>query len=200
MLRVDLIKTVVTLEWEMFQQVKGINGRASCQDNLETFVIMRTSQFESWEEEVVKSYLRDLIEAKQKGRNLIMEKYAYMMEVTDPVYFASIKHLLPVVSEKARIMVEKILLHYEAWVKEFAASYPNIRKNGRDLKDTDVSGRASLMNYLKCELYTYSEETLELYVASIVEHKELNRYWLSMEKMAEAYGYRTLEEAEEDLR
>lgn len=199
MKKTDAIKTVVKLEWEMFQQVKGINGRASCQDNLKTFVVMRTSQFESWEEEVVKSYLRDLIEANQNGRNLVMEKYAYMMKVTDPTYYATIKHLLPTVSEKSRIIIEKIVTHYEEWVKEFALHYPKIRKNGRGLDNTDLSGRASLLNYLKSELCTYSERTLELYIASIMEEKELNRYWLSMEKMVEAYGYKSLDEAEADL-
>ncbi len=198
--RNNVEKLVVTLEWEMFQQVKGINGRASCQDNLETFVIMRSSQFESWDLDVVKSYLRDLVEARQVERNLVMEKYAYMMEETDPEYFARIKHLLPPVTENARALVEKILMFYGAWVMEFAAKYPNIRKNGRTMDGAVIGGRASLMNYLKCELYTYSERTLQLYVDSILNHKDLNRYWLSMEKMAQAYGYGSLDEAEEDLK
>lgn len=198
--RLSIEKAVVCMEWDMFQQVKGINGRAACQDNLDTFVIMRTSQFESWDLEVVESYLKDLIEAKQNERNLVMEKYAYMMEETDPIYFAQIKHLLPVVTEKSKVIIEKILTHYEEWVNEFAAQYPNIRKNGRAMDDTVIGGRASLMNYLKCELYTYSEKTLELLAGSIISNKELNRYWISMEKMAQAYGYKTLDEAEEALK
>ena len=193
-------KMVVSLEWEMFQQVKGINGRASCQDNLPTFVIMRTSQFESWDLAVVKSYLRDLVEAKQNERNLVMEKYAYMMEETDPKYFARIKHLLPPVTDRARLIVDQILEYYEGWVIEFATRYPNIRKNGRTMDGAVIGGRASLMNYLKCELYTYSENTLALYLDSILNNKDLNRYWLSMEKMAQAYGYKSLDEAENDLK
>lgn len=198
--RFSIEKAVVSLEWEMFQKVKGINGRAACQDNLDTFVIMRTSQFESWDLAVVESYLKDLIEAKQNERNLVMEKYAYMMEETDPEYFAQIKHLLPSVTEKSKVIIEKILTHYEEWVSEFAAKYPNIRKNGRAMDATVIGGRASLMNYLKCELYTYSEKTLELFAGSIISNKELNRYWLSMERMAQAYGYKTLDEAEEALK
>ena len=61
--RKQMEKFVVEKEWEMFQQVKGIGGRASCQDDQETFVIMRLSQFESWPEEAVESYLQDLEEA-----------------------------------------------------------------------------------------------------------------------------------------
>ncbi|MBR5047595.1 MAG: DUF4125 family protein [Eubacterium sp.] len=193
-------KVVVSLEWEMFQQVKGINGRASCQDNLTTFVIMRTSQFESWDLNVVKSYLSDLLDAKANERNLVMEKYAYMMEETDPEYFARIKHLLPVVSDRARALVYKILGYYEKWVREFAVRYPNIRKNGRAMDVSIPGAAATLMNYLKCELYTYSEKTLELFVESILKDETFNRYWYSMEKMAQAYGYNTLDEAEEDLK
>ena len=195
-----VIKVVVALEWEMFQQVKGLNGRAACQDNLETFIIMRSSQFDSWEENVVESYLADLIEAKKSERNLVMEKYAYMMEQTDPAYYANIAHLLPKITDKAQIMIDKILVHYEAWVIEFAAVYPNIRKNGRSMDGANLGGRASLLNYLKCELKTYSERTLAYLVESIMKEKELNRYWVSMEKMAQAYGYESLEEAEEALK
>ncbi len=198
--RNNVEKAVVSLEWEMFQKVKGINGRASCQDNLETFVIMRSSQFESWDLDVVKSYLRDLVEAIQQERNLVMEKYAYMMEETDPKYFARIKHLLPPVTDKAKALVDKIVCQYEDWVKEFAAKYPNIRKNGRAMDGGAIGERATLLNYLKCELYTYSEHTLELYWNSILKNREFNRYWFSMEKMAQAYGYQTLDEAEADLK
>ena len=41
-----------------------------------------------------------------------MEKYAYMMEETDPVYFLSIKELLPEISEEKQLMAEKITSIY----------------------------------------------------------------------------------------
>ena len=191
---------IVKKEWDMFQNVKNVGGRADCQDDWETFVIMRLSQLKSWEDNVVESYLNDLVEAEKAERNLVMEKYAYMMEETDPKYFARIKHLLPPVTDKAKSLVDKIVSQYEDWVKEFAAKYPNIRKNGRAMDGGSIGERATLLNYLKCELYTYSENTLELYWDSILKNKEFNRYWYSMEKMAQAYGYQTLDEAEADLK
>ena len=39
----------------------------------------------------LESYFEDIVQAEAQERNLIMEKYAYMMEETDPVYFLSIK-------------------------------------------------------------------------------------------------------------
>lgn len=200
MSRTAIEQAVVSLEWEMFQNVKNIGGRADCQDQMTTFVIMRTSQFESWDLDVVKSYLKDLQEAKKNGRNLVMEKYAYMMEDTDPLYFAKIKNILPPVDEKKKVVVEKILQHFMVWVEEFAIHYPNIRKNGRPAEENDIQGGTSLKTYLRSELYTYSMRTLELFAGSILENVELNRYWLSMEKMVQAYGYKTLDEAEADLK
>ncbi len=68
----------------MFQQVQGVNGRAACQDDWTTFLIMRLSQFEGWDTDVLESYFEDIVQAEAQERNLIMEKYAYMMEETDP--------------------------------------------------------------------------------------------------------------------
>ena len=98
--RRELERQIVEKEWLMFQQVQGVNGRAACQDDWTTFLIMRLSQFEGWDTDVLESYFEDIVQAEAQERNLIMEKYAYMMEETDPVYFLSIKELLPEISEE----------------------------------------------------------------------------------------------------
>lgn len=108
--RRELERQIVEKEWLMFQQVQGVNGRAACQDDWTTFLIMRLSQFEGWDTDVLESYFEDIVQAEAQERNLIMEKYAYMMEETDPVYFLSIKELLPEISEEKQLMAEKSLL------------------------------------------------------------------------------------------
>ena len=70
------IEAVVDIEWIQFQQVHNEGGRASCQDDRETFEIMRKSQFLAWTEEVLESYLQDLRDAWKEGWNLLTEKYA----------------------------------------------------------------------------------------------------------------------------
>ena len=47
-----------------------------------------------------------------------MEKYAWMMEETDPEYFAQISHLLPPVSDVCRDLARKITAQYMCWEKE----------------------------------------------------------------------------------
>lgn len=58
-----------------------------------------------------------------------MEKYAYMMEETDPVYFLSIKGMLPEISEEKQLMAEKIHLITWSGRKEADIKYPNIRRH-----------------------------------------------------------------------
>ena len=75
-LKKDLIDKIVAKEWDMFQTVANVSGRAACQDNFETFSIMRSSQANGWSEAALSSYLDDLTDAQENGRNLLTEKYA----------------------------------------------------------------------------------------------------------------------------
>ena len=82
------------------------------------------------------------------------------------------------------------------WEKEADIKYPNIRRHGRPAEGIGVDGTVSVRNYLKCELYTYSAKTLALFILSIEKNPEYNRYLATMQKMVQAYGYSSLEEAE----
>ena len=200
--RKSIEQLIVNNEWNMFQKVQGINGRAPCQaeEQYQTFIIMRLSQFESWPIEVIQSYLQDLEDAKAAERNLVMEKYAWMMEDTDPEYFSQIRHLLPPVSEEKRELARKITAQYMCWEKEVDTLYPNVRKNGRPTTaGTSLEGDTSQETYLRCELMTYSAKTLQLLWKTIEAAPSQNLYMISMEKLANAYGYTSLEAAETAL-
>ena len=90
-----MIEEILELEWEMFQKTQNIGGRASCQDDKRTFYLMRESQWKVMSQAVLKQYYADLCEAKNQGRNMVAEKYGYMMENYDPQGFAAIQDLLP---------------------------------------------------------------------------------------------------------
>ena len=121
-----VIEETIKMEWLQFQEVSNEGGRAACQDDQETFVIMRKSQFLAWDEEVIVSYLDDLNEAREKGWNLITEKYARMMESTAPEQYARFADVLPK-REEARIRIQEDIISKEMeWAEEFAAKYKNI--------------------------------------------------------------------------
>ena len=42
--REELLNDIIGSEWNMFQEVSNIGGKALCQEDLETFRIMRFSQ------------------------------------------------------------------------------------------------------------------------------------------------------------
>ena len=64
--RRELERQIVEKEWLMFQQVQGVNGRAACQDDWTTFLIMRLSQFEGWDTDVLESYFEDIVQAEAR--------------------------------------------------------------------------------------------------------------------------------------
>lgn len=127
----DTISLILALEWEAFQAVHNAGGRASCQDDSGTFVIMRKSQFLTWNEEMLASYLQDLVTAKEKGRNLLEEKYAHMMESTAPKEYGSIKDSLSPVSEQAKSLAEEIVTIQLEWHRAYARSFPRLAVRAR---------------------------------------------------------------------
>ena len=72
--RSEIAEDILNREWNLFQQVQNVGGRASCQEDPYTFDIMRKSQFYTWDLPVLESYQEDLKEAKQSGWNLLTEK------------------------------------------------------------------------------------------------------------------------------
>lgn len=67
--RRELERQIVEKEWLMFQQVQGVNGRAACQDDWTTFLIMRLSQFEGWDTDVLESYFEDIVQAEAQEKS-----------------------------------------------------------------------------------------------------------------------------------
>ena len=67
----EKIEKIINTEWDMFQQVDNIGGRADCQDDFETFYIMRRSQYDNWTTEMVDAYSDFAARSQEEGRNLV---------------------------------------------------------------------------------------------------------------------------------
>lgn len=198
-----LIDMIVDMEWEMMQDVNAGGRKASCQLKPKTFNIMRVSQAVSWSEDALESYLSDLSDAQINGRNLLAEKYARMMKSTHPEeYDAQIAHQLPAIDPETIQLIDEITMTVLEWEEELLVKYPNIRERGRPTHSIEDSPFVtSIETYLRGELATYSTKTLKLYQENIQrqKHENINGSEITLQYMVKAYGYSSLEEANEKL-
>ena len=198
-----LVEKIVTLEWEAFDQVDNEGGRADCQDDFQTFSIMRKSQYQVWTQEMLQSFILDFENANKNGINLIAQKYGYMMESTAPQRFEEIKNQLMPVSQEKRALIEQIVEIQVGFMEEFAAAYPLSAGNARSIHtEDDHLYNTSYETYLRGELMTYSDETLMLYGRFIVG-KAQNQENLAKQIMNETavfYGYDSVDHLENRLK
>lgn len=200
--RTELIENIVKHEWQQFDKVKNEGGRADCQDDWNTFSIMRRSQYMAWSDVLLESYYNDLLEAENRGWNMIMEKYARMMSSTAPERYEELKDTLPKRSEYRITVQEEIIKIQVEWMEEFAAKYPKMAGNARSIHTSeDNAFNTSYETYLRGEMGTYSEDTLLLYGRFIVEVQRGNKNlaYMIMENTAKLYGYASVEDAEAKL-
>lgn len=198
--RDDLVETIVRMEWDAFQRTTNMGGRVACQGNWPVFHQMRASQFLTWPENLLASYRDDLKDAEYVSRNLVTEKYARMMRSTHPEeYAATIEPYIPALSAARETEQETIIATQVAWAREFRERYPKLGAAMRVLTTAeDTPDATSFETYLRGELGTYSERTLDLYgdfVARLAtEHRNLTEETIG--NTVRIAGFAGLDEAE----
>ena len=173
----DLVEEVIRREWDQFQRTESEGGRASCQGNWPMFHQMRASQFMTWPEDLLRSYLDDLDEANRVGRNLVTEKYARMMASTAPdEYRERIEPFIPRLSDERIARQERVIDVQVAWARDFRGRYPKLGAAMRVLTTAeDTLEDTSFETYLRGELGTYSDRTMALYEAMVEDLQAAGR-------------------------
>lgn len=197
-----IIDEIIAEEWAMFKTVQSVDGPTACQEQPETFDLMRRSQYLTWPVIVLCSYRTDVRTARDEGRNLMIEKYARMMQRTDPAGYAAIEDMLPPLEEGVEALVDEAAQLVTAWEEDVRARYPFIVERGRDLSNDEASRQGtSFDTYLRAELSTYSLRTLRLYVQHVrtLADAGINGSQLVYEQLVRLYGYDGLEEANEQM-
>lgn len=199
----QLIFDIARTEWEMFQQVYNTGGRASCQDDPDTFFRMRMSQWMVYSERLLQSYKADCEQAIASGKNLIFEKYARMMETTYPEEYAGLVQYLPEKTSEEKEMIERIVTIHLEWDREVMDRFPKVRGRGRTAttaEDTIMTG-SSMESYLRAEAKTYSWKTLQLlYQETEAAYKKgENLLQQIIANETAFYGYESLETAESKM-
>lgn len=173
----DLVEEVIRHEWDQFQRTENEGGRAACQGNWPMFHQMRASQFMTWPEDLLRSYLDDLDEANRVGRNLVTEKYARMMASTAPdEYRERIEPFIPRLSDERVARQERVIAVQVAWARDFRGRYPKLGAAMRVLTTAeDTPEDTSFETYLRGELGTYSDRTMALYEAMVEDLQAAGR-------------------------
>ncbi|MBO6298392.1 MAG: DUF4125 family protein [Lachnospiraceae bacterium] len=200
--KAQLTEAIIKTEWEQFDKTKNEGGRASCQDNWNTFSVMRRSQYLTWPEELLASFYTDLKAAEAEGRNLITEKYGRMMESTAPERYNEIKAYFPELSEERKKIQEEIIKIQVNWMEQFAKEYPKMAGNARVIHTSeDTEAETSYETYLRGEIGTYSDATLLLYgrFIAMLAQEGKNLAYETMNNTAQLLGYEGVADAEKKL-
>lgn len=124
------------------------------------------------------------------------------MESTAPLKYQQIKDAFPEIPEDKKEIIEEIVKIQVEWMEEFARKYPKAAGNARSIHTAeDTPYNTSYETYLRGELSTYSDETLDLYGRFIAQlcMEEKNLAQMTMANTAFLYGYASLDELESKL-
>ena len=151
-------------------------------------------------EELLEQWLAAFTAAVQAGRNPIMEKYARMMESTDPQLYAGFADQLPELSPEFVQLREAVIAIQIPWMEEFTAKYPHLGSRARVIHTAeDSTAQTSYETYLRGELSVYPFEVLYGYGRWVVSLYQAgkNLACMTMAETVRAYGYASLEAAEQ---
>jgi hypothetical protein len=152
----ELISQILEMEWEMFTSVQAKGRSASCQEDPDSFRIIRTANFMTWSETTLASYLSDVKMAKAKGRNLMTEKYARM------------EGLIPPLNLESSHIIDRIVRKECLWAEDYIKSTPGARLARPIYARDDEPGVTSSETYSRAELETYSSRTLDFYYSDVL--------------------------------
>jgi hypothetical protein len=184
-MRQAALDNILDLEWAMFSQVKS-SRPVACQRSPDTFRSVRGSLFATWSYPMLNAYRRDLMAAREQGRNLLTEKYARMDGLIGPL---TINPLI------------EIIVDIETdWQREMKEQYPALYRHC--CRRTDLAEDGSDFSvYLHCELETYGDDTLDLYYENVKAATDEGRNLAldALKQLVIQAGYADLAQAEKVL-
>ncbi|MUH59974.1 hypothetical protein GSD1FS_1317 [Bifidobacterium sp. GSD1FS] len=124
-----------------------------------------------------------------------------MMASTAPsIYQRDLEPYLPVLSEQRVAQQERIIAQQLAWARDFVNRYPRLGAGMRVLETAqDTEESTSFETYLRGELGTYSQRTLDLYQQFVndLASKQENLTEQTVRNTVRLSGFDSLDEAEQ---
>lgn len=150
--REQILDEIVERELAMFLATPNEGGTASCQERPKTFRLMRRMAHSSHQDEFLLSYLNDLRAAEKAGRNFMLEKYGRMDDRLPPL--------------STNPLLDKIADAETEFLDQAARELPDMIR---------LESLENFRRYLRCELETLSDASLELYHAEILKARAEGR-------------------------
>lgn len=165
----DIIKDIISMEWNFFDKVKGINGRAICQDSPLEFILNRLAQYLVYSNVICLHIQSDYKKCLDINFNPVFGKYARMVQSTDPNIYKEIKDNLPQISPVKQYALKEIgEIFYEA-LKKVEKNLPETSKNARP--KNSVNHRISSIDYYLAEISFFNLSTIWLLKDYIINTK-----------------------------
>lgn len=169
----ELLKGIIDIEMEFFRSMKTEEPVA--ENALPALRRMRWMTYSCLSDTTLILLLRDLCQAKQDGRNTMLEKYAL------------IDGLIPTIQKSDDI--EKIVSQETVWMEEVHQKYPKMTQGHDSNKDL-------FKRYMACELQSWSAEALKAYLKDVCNAVALgiNLAKIRYDNLYESLGKGSLEQ------
>ena len=199
----QIIQAIIDAEWPMFTSINGGAQKSPCQEDRMAFSGMRRGQFAAWSMDALEAYQADVQAAQAANRNIVLEKYVFMMKSTAPGQYEKTAHLVEEPTGKRMELIEEITQQLVLETESLFSKYPCVADTGRPIHSTeDDLNHTSIETYHRGELSTYSEQTLlalQRHMKELVANGESLAKNI-LEETVKYFGYETLEMAEVSAR
>ena len=196
------VQELLDLEWRLFDAAPQAGQRPARPEDREQFCIIRSAQLSIWPPELRESWRQDLLNAQAEGRNLINEKYIYMLERVNQKQCDKVNSDLPATNIEKLWLVDWICTAEVAWQETLVQKYPHLTQNSRAIHTSaDTRENVSFETFLRGELMCCSVNTLRLYARQIEKAQKAGRNLCEtmLENTVRQLGYESLEAAEEGI-
>lgn len=148
-----LIYSIRTIEAELLQKLNDCSGHNCISNTYTPISTLHFDKLETWSIQMLKSYDSDLTSAIADHRNPVCERLAYGIQKTDPNRFELLAESLPEICAEKQWLVDLLCANSEHRQSSCASDYTK--------------------GEFRCELMTYSVETLRAYAAHLDELHEI---------------------------
>ena len=196
------VQELLDLEWRLFDAAPQAGQRPARPEDREQFCIIRSAQLSIWPPELRESWRQDLLNAQAEGRNLINEKYIYMLERVNQKQCDKVNSDLPATNIEKLWLVDWICTAEVAWQETLVQKYPHLTQNSRAIHTSaDTRENVSFETFLRGELMCCSVNTLRLYARQVEKAQKAGRNLCEtmLENTVRQLGYESLEAAEEGI-